>query len=422
MQRNCAIGALLVASLACASLSLSCGAGKKAAGTIKVLNWGDEKEGKVWSELAADFQKKTGIKAEVETAEWSVYWDKINTLYAANTPPEVFAMDAPLFMDWYSRDALSSLQPYLDKDKAFLDGVYPQTLAAYKTDKGYFGLPRDFQTIVLYYNKDMFDAAKMKYPDDSWTYEDLRAAAKKLTLKSAAGKITQWGYQADMYDIEGNMSEAVWAYGGEILNADKTKTTLGDKMDSWRLFHDMVHIDKSIPDTDTLAQYGTDAFLAGKVAMISFGHWMVPTYQDVAFKWDVAPLPKGPAGRATSINSAGFVMAKNCKNPDAGWEWIKYVLSKEGQTRLAQLGFAIPIRKEVAESPAFLDQIVKIDHKIFLDAVQYAHMKPVFRGYDRWSSAFGDAMGAFYKPEVKVEKVLADAAAAADAALAQAGK
>jgi multiple sugar transport system substrate-binding protein len=419
-MRNKRIVAAAAAILCLAALS-SCG-GKKPAGSIKVLNWGSEREAAVWTELAESFTKKTGIKAEVETAEWSVYWDKINTLYAAGTPPEVFAMDAPLFMDWYSRDALLPLEPFLAKDPKFLDGIYPQTLAAYKTDKGYFGLPRDFQTIVLFYNKDMFDAAGMKYPDESWTYDDFRAAAKKLTKKGPDGKPLQWGYQADMYDIEGNMSEAVWAYGGEVVSADGTKTLLGANLAPWKLFHDMIHVDGSVPNQESLAQYGNDAFLAGKVAMISFGHWMVPDYNEVAFKWDVAPLPKGPAGRATSINSAGFVMAKNCKNPDAGWEWIKYVLSAEGQSKLAQLGFAIPIRKEVAESPAYLDQKAKIDQRLFLDAVQYSHMKPVFRGYDRWSSAFGDAMADFYKPSLPLDKAMAQAVAAADAALAEARK
>jgi multiple sugar transport system substrate-binding protein len=413
---------VLIAALCGAALALSCSAPKKVGGSIKVLNWGTEQEGQVWNDLAAEFEKKTGIKVEVETAEWSVYWDKINTLYAAGTPPEVFAMDAPLFMDWYSRGALSSLQPYLDKDKKFLDGIYPQALAAYKTSEGYYGLPRDCQTIALFYNKDMFDAAGVKYPDDSWTYDDLRAASKKLTVISPSGKIAQWGFQADLYDIEGFMSEAVWAYGGEIMSADNTKTLLAKNMAPWKLISDMVHVDKSIPDQESLAQYGSDAFLAGKAAMVTTGHWSVPTYQDVTFKWAVAPMPKGPAGRVTSINSAGFVMAKNCKNPDAGWEWIKYVLSKEGQSKLAELGFDTPARKEVAESSVFLDQKVKIDHKIFLDAIQYAHMKPVFRGYDQWSAAFGDAMSAIYKPGANIDAVMAAAVAAGDAALAKASK
>jgi multiple sugar transport system substrate-binding protein len=410
---------VLAAALSCAALALSCAAPKKATGSIKVLNWGTEGEGKVWTALAEDFTAKTGIKVDIQTAEWSVYWDKINTLYAANTPPEVFAMDAPLFMDWYSRDALLSLEGYIAKDSKLLDGLYPATLKAYKTAKGYFGLPRDFQTIALYYNRAMFDKAGVKYPSADWTWEDLRAAAKKLTTTDAAGKVTQWGFAPDLYDIEPFMSSLVWSYGGDIFSADYKKTTLADNMEPWKLVWAMVHQDKSIPDQEIQAQFGNDVFLAGKAAMTSSGHWTVPEYSEAAFPWDVAPLPKGPAGRATSTNSAGFVMAKKCANPDAGWEWIKFVLSKEGQSKLAELGFALPARKEVAESDAYLKQAAKIDHKMFLDAVAYAHMKPVFKGYDAWSSAFGEAMAGIYDPAKKADEVLKEAVAAGDKVLSE---
>lgn len=408
----------VVALMMVAILAVSCSGGaKKAQGSIKVLNWGTEAESKVWVELAKDFTAKTGIVVDVETAEWSVYWDKINTLYAANTPPEVFAIDAPLFKDWYYRDALRPLDEYIQKDAGLLDAIYPAALVAYKTDKGYYGLPRDFQTIVLFYNKDMFDKAGVKYPNADWTWEDLKAAAKKLTVKNSAGKIEQWGFSPDMWDIEPFMSSLVWSYGGEMLTPDFKRTALADNMAPWKLVWSMIHEDKSIPDMDTQAQYGADMFFAGKAAMIPIGHWSVPEYATKTFAWDVAPLPKGPAGRATSLNSAGFVMAKNCANPDAGWKWIQFVLSKEGQSKLAQLGFAVPARKEVSESAAFLQQSTKIDHKLFLDAVQYAHQKPVFKGYDQWSSAFGDAMSAIWKPAGNVETVLHDAAAAADKVL-----
>lgn len=410
---------ITVLFMALVVLAVSCGGGKKADGSIKVLNWGTESEGKVWVELAKSFTEKTGIAVDVETAEWSVYWDKINTLYAAGTPPEVFAMDAPLFRDWYSRDALRPLQDFIDKDPTLIDQLYPATLTAYKTDKGYFGLPRDFQTIVLFYNKDMFDAAGISYPSADWTWEDLRAASKKLTLKDTDGNYSQWGISPDLWDIEPFMSSLVWSYGGEILSADYKKTMIADNMEPWRLVRAMIADDKSIADSETQAQYGSDLFFAGKAAMIPMGHWAVPEYSTCAFKWDVAPLPKGSAGRATSINSAGFVMAKNCANPTAGWQWIEYVLSKEGQTKLAELGFALPARREVAESPAFLGQATKINHQMFLDAVAYAHQKPVFKGYDAWSSAFGDSLSAIYDPAVSIDEVMKTAVAEADKVLGE---
>ncbi|HUX38371.1 MAG TPA: sugar ABC transporter substrate-binding protein [Rectinemataceae bacterium] len=399
------------------TLLASCAGGDRGK-TITVLNWGSEAEAKVWSELAADFGAKTGIKVNIETAEWDVYWEKINTLYAANTPPEVFAMDAPLFLDWYSRDALLPLDPYIKKDQGLVNGLFPEALAAYKTDKGYFGLPRDFQTIVLFYNKAMFDQAKLPYPKDSWTWDDLRAAAKKLTLRDSAGKITQWGFSPDLWDIEPFMSSLVWSYGGDIISADHKKTLIGDKLEPWQLVWDMIHVDKSIPDQDTQTQYGNDMFRAGKAAMISIGHWSVPEYTDAGIDWAVAPMPKGPAGRATSVNSAGFVMAKNCKNPEAGWKWISFVLSEEGQTKLASLNFAVPARKSVAQSQAFLENPAKVDNKLFIDALAYAHLKPIFVGYDAWSTAFGDNLAAIYDPTKTAAGVVKAAVDAADRALA----
>ena len=400
------------------SIGLFTGCQKNGGNTkkIKVLNWGTESEGAVWVELAKSFTEKTGIQIDVETAEWSVYWDKINTLYAAGTPPEVFAMDAPLFMDWYSRGALLSLQDFLDKDTEVLSALYPVTLNAYKTDKGFFGLPRDFQTIALFYNKDMFDKAGVPYPDETWTWEDLSITAKKLIVKDKSGYYTQWGFAPDLWDVELLMSSLVWSYGGTILSPDYKKTTIADNMEPWQLLSKMIIVDKSIPDMDTQAQYGGDLFYAGKAAMTPMGHWSVPQYSSCNFKWDVVPLPQGPAGRATSVNSAGFVMAKNCKNPEAGWEWVKYVLSAEGQSKLAALGFAIPARKDIAQSDVFLNQPVKINHRIFIDALEYAHPKPVFKGYDAWSNAFGNAMAAIYESD-DIAAVMKTAVSDADASL-----
>ncbi len=150
--------------------------------------------------------------------------------------------------------------------------------------------------------------------------------------------------------------------------------------------------DKSMPTEEQLAAYGYDGFLSGISAMGVSGHWSVPDYSTVGFKWDVAPMPKGPAGRATGVNSAGFVIAKDSKHPDAAWEFVEYAFSAAGQAELAKIGLAMPVRKSVAESAAYLDQPVKIDQKLFVDALDYAHVKPVFKGYEEWSAAVGDAL------------------------------
>ncbi len=422
---------LLVLVIVVSLMLTACGGAKAPASSnapvaISMMMWGDPAELEVWNQIVADFhQAKPNITVKVEVSDWDSYWTKLKTLLSADTPPDVFAMDAPLYLDYQSRGVLLNLQPYLDKNPDLLKGVYPQTLDAYKTPDGMYGVPRDFQTIVLFYNKDMFDAAGVSYPTADWTYADLRAAAQKLTKDSNGdGKIDQFGFYSDLWDMELIWSEAIWAYGGDIVSADHTKTLIGEPKarEAWQLFHDMMFVDKSWPNSTTAGEYGGDPFLAGVAAITTIGHWAVPGYAEVKFKWDVVPMPKGPAGQATSVNSAGFVVGKASKNPDAAFEFLKYVLSEPAQKRLAELGFACPVLKSVAESDAFLKQSTAIDQKVFLDSLAFAHMKPVFKGYDAWSSAIGDGMATIWTGEAELGPTLDEAIKAADDVLANNNK
>jgi multiple sugar transport system substrate-binding protein len=394
-----------------------------AATTIKYQLWGSPEEGEVWKKVAKAFEAAhPGIAVEIEVNDWDGYWEKLRTLMAGGTPPDVFAMDAPLYPDWQSRGVLLNLQPYLDADPKALQGIYPQTLEAYKTKDGYFGLPRDFQTIVLYYNKDMFDAAGIAYPSDAWTYDDFRAAAKKLTIdKDGDGKADQWGFWAEAIDPEPYWGAVIWAHGGDIVDLGNRKTLIAspEATAGFKFIGDMWLGDKSMPTTQQLAQFGYDGFLSGIAAMGVSGHWSVPDYSKVTFKWDVAPMPKGPAGRATGVNSAGFVIAKDTKSPKEAWEFVKFATSDAGQSELAKIGLAIPIRESVAKSPAYLDQPIKINHQMFVDALAYAHVKPSFKGYEEWSAAVGDVLNTIWEDKTSVEDGLAEAAAAGDDALAK---
>lgn len=390
---------------------------------IKYMMWGSPEELAVWQSMVDEFQAShPNIKVTVDVSDWDSYWNKLQTLFAGGTPPDVFAMDAPLYLDWQSRGVLLNLQPYIDATPGFLDSFYPVTLQVYKRDDGYYGLPRDFQTIVLYYNKAMFDAAGMAYPTDDWTLDDLRAAAKKLTLDTNGDKLTdQWGFATDLWDMELFWSEAIWSYGGNIISDDHTKTLIneGKAQDAWKFIASMQLEDKSLPDPNQSAQFGGDPFAAGVAAMTTIGHWVVPQYAGLKFPWDVAAFPAGPAGRATSVNSAGFVIASGSKHPDQAWELVKYALSPSGQTRLAELGLAIPVLPSLAESPVFLQQkTAPIRQQVFLDALKYAHVKPVFKGYDEWSSTVGDGLRPVWTGETPLEDAMSEIIPAADDVLA----
>lgn len=415
--------------LASTSLTLTlalCAAPALAETEITFHLWGSPQEGEVWTRVAEAFQTEhPDVTVKVEVADWDSYWEKLRVLVAGGTPPDVFAMDAPLYPDWQSRGALLNLQTYLDADPAALDGVFPVTLEAYKTPEGFFGLPRDFQTIVLYYNKDMFDAAGVAYPTEAWTWDDLRATAKKLTLdKDGDGATDQWGFWAEAYDQEPFWGSVIWSHGGDVVDvaAGKTLIDSAEAAAGFEFIRAMWLDDKSMPTASQLAQYGYDGFLSGISAMGVSGHWSVPDYAAAGIKFDVAPMPAGPAGRATGVNSAGFVISSATKNPDAAWAFVKFATGEVGQSELSKLGFAIPIRESVAASDAYLKQEVAINHQMFVDALAYARPKPVFRGYEDWSGAVGDALTTIWEGEAEVPDALAEAVAGGDDALAKAAE
>ncbi|MEN6572292.1 MAG: sugar ABC transporter substrate-binding protein [Anaerolineaceae bacterium] len=421
---------LMVAGMLLAACTTATPTPKPAEGTqapagnteVTFMMWGAPEELTVWQAVVDDFNKANpGITVKVDVSDWDSYWTKLNTLIAGGTPPDVFAMDAPLFLDWQSRGALLNLQSYIDANPGFLDGFYPQTLTAYKTADGYYGLPRDFQSIVLFYNKDMFDAAKVAYPTADWTYDDLLAAAKKLTLdKNGDGKTDQYGIWTDTWDMELFWSEAIWAYGGDIISADHTKTLIGEPAarEAWA-YIDSLYKEGVMPTPTTSGEYGADLFQSGMAAMTTIGHWAVPGYVGAGLNFDVAPMPKGPKGQATSVNSAGFVISKDSKNPDAAFKFIQFATSEAGQKRLAELGFAIPVLKSVAESDAYLKQAGTLNQQVFLDSIAFAHVKPVFKGYEEWAGVVGDGLTPVFDGEAELNPTLDEVVKAADEVLAK---
>jgi multiple sugar transport system substrate-binding protein len=393
--------------------------------TIVYQAWGSPREGEVWNQIARAFEAKhPDIKVDVQLSDWDSYWEKLRVLMAGGTPPDVFAMSPPLYPDWQSRGVLLNIQPYLDADPAALDGIYPVTLEAYKTTEGYFGLPRDFQTIVLYYNKGMFDAAGLAYPTADWTWDDLRVAAKTLTLdKDADGRVDQWGFTADNYGPEAFIAPVIRSYGGQLVDIAAGKTLLDtvEAVAGLQFVYDIFTVDKSMPNAQQVEAYGWDPFLAGVTAMTLSGHWSVPDYSVAPFQWDIVPIPQGPKGRVTTTNSAGFVIANETKSPDAAVEFVKFAIGEEGQTFAASIGLAVPIRETVALSAAYLDQTsAKIDHKLFIDALAYAQPLPVFKGYEEWSTALGDTLNLVFTEQMSLEDGIAEVVAAGNDAIAKA--
>ncbi len=389
--------------------------------TISYAIWGDPAELKSQQAVVDAFHAANPkITVEVTVSDWDAYWDKVQTGLAGGAAVDVFAMDGPLFPDYQSRDVLLDLKPFIDRDGYDLTQLADQGVAVFTTaDGGQYGLPRDLNTVVLYYNKAMFDAAGVAYPDDTWDWAKLVEVGKQLTKDADGdGTVDQWGLYTETTDMENYWSSLVWQAGGDIMNADKTQTLLGtpEAAAGIQFLQDLIWKEKIMADPALFAETG-DAFEQGKAAMEANGSWLVPTHTAAGIQLGIAPLPKGPAGRFTSVNPTGAVVYKNTKSPDAAWEFVKYLASPPAQEMLMQLKASLPVSKEVLAGPYATSFE---GAQVFADSLAYANLKPSFAGYNEFTTMLQGELDAnvFNQPTKTAAAALADIVPQLDAMLA----
>ena len=197
--------------------------GKKV--TLQLMYW-DNVQKKVIDSALAEFEAANpNITVETSVVPWAQYWQKLQTTTVAGNAPDVFWMNVPNFPKYTSNDLLLNLSPYM-KNSTTDASNYPADLMKAYTSKGnVFAIPEQFDTICLVYNKDMFDAAGMKYPDASWDWNTLRDAAIKLTKSTATG--TQYGFLS-AYGNQSGYYNFMVANGGYIISDDQKKSGFDD--------------------------------------------------------------------------------------------------------------------------------------------------------------------------------------------------
>ena len=368
-----------------AAAAAACGTYAGPPVTITYAMWGDTTELANQQKIVDAFQAKNpNITVKASVADWDSYWPKLQTDLAGGNAPDVFLMDGPLYPDYQTRDQLLDLTPYIAKDGFDTGQLVDLAVQDFTAPDGHlYGLPRDLNTIALFYNKAMFDKAGIPYPDATWDWAKLQDVATKLTM-TADGKTTQWGFYTETSDMENDWSSLVWQAGGDILSPDK-KTVVIDTDQAAagiQYLQDLIYKDKVM--AQPVAGGTGDMFENGQAAMEANGSWLVPTHEAAGLDFDVAPLPKGPAGQATSVNPSGVVAYKGSKAPDAAWEFIKCYTGPELQGMVASLKASMPANKQV-----LTDQYATSfdGGKTFADALSYAHLKPSFKGYDEFNTA-----------------------------------
>ena len=310
--------------------------------SIRFASWDNSKDLEEQQKLVDKFNEDhKDIKVTLEA-----YGSDFDTKIAAgmgskDTPDVMYMWNYPAYYE-----GLEPLDSYIEKEgQAYKDNFY-ETLWSYnEMGDAVYGIPVGFTTHVLYYNKDIFDAAGVAYPTDSWTFKDLEEAAGKLT--DPGKNITGFGFKRvpDPYDFE----MFLWSNGTALSDDSGNLKDYVNSDPSVQVFTTFQNMEKEGVAVAT-DKDGTDEMLAGKIAMYINGSWPISSFNDANLNYGVVEIPMFKEGSpsVSILSSSGLAMAKDSKNKEAAWEFIKYWTSED--LNKARIQYELPVLKSVVQS------------------------------------------------------------------------
>jgi multiple sugar transport system substrate-binding protein len=325
-------------------------------------------EGFEWDQklLNKFMESHPNIKIKVINAPWGSYTEKVLVLNVGGIPPDVFwtiSGDLPFYA---SRNILMDISSTVANDPTIDTTKYfPHAIEFCSYQGKLYALPRDVCCLFYTYNKDMFDAAKVPYPDPNWTWDDFLNIAKKLTKdKNGDGRIEQFGTGGSGGGYYWN--DVVHMNGTEPLSLDGrdtwiTKPEFYEAVQWWVNLSLKYHVAPLQSETSGL---GGDLFLNGFLATSLTGPWAFAGYnKDIKFRWDVVNVPRGKAGNKVSLLGLPIAISSKTKHPKEAYELLKFLCySEEAQTLQAKWGIAMPSRKDLAMSEVFMKQPIMPEH------------------------------------------------------------
>ncbi|HXF62719.1 MAG TPA: sugar ABC transporter substrate-binding protein [Caldilineaceae bacterium] len=316
-------------------------------------------------------QENPGVVAQVESAPWEEFWPRQEARLAAGNPSDLSIGDPQYFGRYAHKGYYLDLESYIERDQVALDQWFEVTVNDCRYDRttgivgqgALFGMPATYVGMVLYYNKDLLDAAGESYPDDTWDRERLFQAAVALTQDSqgnnagAAGfdpeDITQWGI--NMIGAYG-IAVTVWNNGGELINREQTQClmTEPEAQEMFEWLASLLH-EHHVHPTPAQLEGVPNPFQVGRVAITMDGTWNVDYYaENLEFNWDIAPVPLGTKGleRVTYAGTNTLHIFSNSAHLEEAWDLLQYMVGPGGMAYFAKTG--TPSLIETANSDVYL--------------------------------------------------------------------
>lgn len=301
------------------------------------------------------------LQVTIENTPWSEYWPRMQTLTASNSLPDVWTYVPAFGSQWMESDQLLPIDTFIENDATInIDDFTEVTLDLVRNGEGQLvGLPYDYNGLVLFYNKQLFDEAGIAYPTQDWTFEDMQAASEAIaaSVSSEDGPI----YGNAMVPMHDWVSDGFYRAFGANFITDEGAVNVNNDGAMAMLNHFVENVENGVtpaPDAGYNNFSMLTVWLDGRAGLAIDGGWSIPTVLEGAdFEWDFVPMPFGTDEVRAGVGlGGGYVISRSTEYPEEAYEFLKFLTSTETLNRVVtETGSGVPPRISAQEglSPEF---------------------------------------------------------------------
>ncbi|GAA3212574.1 sugar ABC transporter substrate-binding protein [Microbacterium terregens] len=315
-------------------------------------------------DAVAAWSDESGVKAEVSVA--NDLPQQLSQGFAGGSPPDLFYL-APEALAGYAGNG--SLVAYGDQLEN-KDDFYPSLVENFTLDGDFYCAPKDFSTLALIINTDLWAAAGLTEADIPATWEDLTAVTQKLTTADTVGLAFGPEYQR----VGTFMAQA----GGGLVVDGEPVADSAENVEALDYVQARLQDGTFAYSTDIGASWGGEAFGKQLAAMVIEGNWitgaMSADFPDVAYT--VAELPAGPAGQGTLQFTNCWGMSADSPNQEAALSLVEFLTSTEQQLTFSKAFGPMPSIQSAADAWTEANP----DQGAFLTGADYAQFPPTGEG------------------------------------------
>ena len=335
-----------------------------ASGTVRYFTWGNAfSDGIVQKVIDAFHARQSKIKVEF-TNSVADHFTKLTATLAGGDPPDTALVDGYDIRNLIKKGGAQDVSSRLSKDGVKKDDYVAEWFDEFLYKNKYHYHPNmRGSTASFFYNKNLLDKMGVKVPQEGWTLNDWLEISQRTTRDTKGAAPTQSGFEPGgaTFGTErpGLWWPFLWVNGAELVDVEKNVCLMDrpEAIDSLQFLQDLVHRHKATRNSFSGTPGASDLFVQGRMAIVHQWFTDIPRYRSEIkeFEWDTVVMAQGKLKKQVGLYKGnGEVLLTGAKNPDAGWEFMKFLGGYDAMLIYGVEGRFVPALKKANQAPEFV--------------------------------------------------------------------